>query len=478
MSIAGGPLTFSMKRLAKKNWLLALLRLIHSLTPAFLRSLLGRFLAFEWERKEEDFRHLILIKTFCNWFLVYFPLLYLLRLLQRLCSDDPWYPIEYEIILTTTIVIFTRSKRTVQTICLKLWQRSEDEVVNDKLVKRDEDYLLEGLAFNRKFAQFEGPGFNWGFAKNVYLGIAPVTLSEDTKKIRRGQLIGNPEKSRLVPEVQYVLIMRRLNEHWRLDHQLRQSRVGKGVSIDFLANEVAQMHKQLEKSPDEFGTPTRILLKLNLNVELFLEASGKLSNDQSNVKKYGLITKCISQACEAYTELFRRRHQGGQIKRCHGDLKATNLWVRPAKKLFFGLKKYPQQLLALDCIDFNPEFCHIDTLSDVAMLAIDIEMHLMDRSIMAGNRNYGQGFANYFLDSYLREYGKDEDAWPLLQYYMTEKAMVCAYVSILYDGLPALGEKYLDIAYTHAQQLEKLILPSANTQMKLVLTLAETIQGN
>ena len=158
---------------------------------------------------------------------------------------------------------------------------------------------------------------------------------------------------------------------------------------------------------------------------------------------------------------FQQRFDQGHIKRCHGDLKATNLWVYPKgirfsrKKEFpyFGLKKYHQQLLALDCIDFNPEFCHIDTLSDIAMLAIDIEMHSLDKRYVAEDMDYGQGFAYYFLNSYLRDYGQDEDAWPLLQYYMTEKAMVCAYVSILYDGLPALGEKYLDIASVYVRQL-------------------------
>jgi len=332
-------------------------------------------------------------------------------------------------------------------------------------VKRDEDYLIDGLAFNRRFAQFERPGFNWRFAKNVYLGIAPVTLSKDTKKIRRGQLIWTPEKSQLEPGVKYALIMQRLNRHWHLDYQLGQSKSGKGVSLDFLAKEIAQMHKRLEKSPANYGTHEGILSKLKLNCELFLEALGKLSNGKDNLIKYGWITKLMTQSCRAYEDLFRRRHQNGHIHRCHGDLKSTNLWVRPAKTIFFGLMKYPQQLLALDCIDFNPEFCHIDTLSDIAMLAIDIEMHSLDKRYVAEDMDYGQGFAYYFLNSYLRDYGQDEDAWPLLQYYMTEKAMVCAYVSILYDGLPALGEKYLDIASAHARQLQEflgtLVEPSA-----------------
>lgn len=461
MDIADVHVPNRLKTEVKQNWLLALLIRVYYWVPAPLRSTLGKLLAYKWEKKHEEGYFLTLLRSLSNWLLLYFPLFYLLRFIQRLCSEEPWYPIEYEIVLTTTRVIFTRSKRTVQPICLKLWQRSDDEVCNDRLVKRDEDYLIDGLVFNRKFAQFEGPGYNWRFAKNVYLGIAPVTLSKDTKKIRRGRLISMPEKSHLKPGVKYALIMRRLNPHWHLDYQLGQSKSSKRVSLDFLANEVARMHRQLEKSPTKYGTHEGILAKLDLNCEFFLEALGKLSNGNDNLSKYAWITELMIWACRAYGNLFRRRHQNGHIHRCHGDLKSTNIWMRPAKTIFFGLMKYPQQLLALDSIDFNPEFCHIDTLSDVAMLAIDIEMHSWDKRYIAE----GMGFAYYFLDSYLRDYSQDEDAWPLLQYYMTEKAMVCAYVSILYDGLPALGEKYLDIASAHARQLQEflgtLVEPSA-----------------
>src|SRR6266516_2917280 len=208
---------FSLPGKARENWLLTLLKYIHTSSPSRLRSVLGQFLAYEWEKRKGDNQFLTLLKSMCNWFLVYFPPLLLLRLIQRLCSEEPWYPIEYEIVLTTTRVIFTRSKRTTQQICLKLWQRSDDEVCNNKLVIRSEDYLLEGLEFNRKFAQFEGLVFNWRFAKNVYLGITPIWLSEDRKKIRRGQLIEMSERSQLEDGVKYALVMKCLNEHWRLD---------------------------------------------------------------------------------------------------------------------------------------------------------------------------------------------------------------------------------------------------------------------
>jgi len=62
------------------------------------------------------------------------------------------------------------------------------------------------------------------------------------------------------------------------------------------------------------------------------------------------------------------------------------------------------------------------------------------------------------LHSYLSEMQEDrESVEPLLEYYLTEKAIVCSYVSILFDNQQhELGEKYLQIAYSHARRLQKL----------------------
>jgi aminoglycoside phosphotransferase family enzyme len=126
------------------------------------------------------------------------------------------------------------------------------------------------------------------------------------------------------------------------------------------------------------------------------------------------------------------------------------------------------QLFAIDCVDFNPEFCHIDTLSDLAMLVVDLEMHFLTDWLKAKScacplEQEGESLTAYFLDSYLREMQEDRNKWDtLLEYYMTEKSMICAYVSILYDERPIIGKKYLEVAYIHAKRLEKMLMQSAS----------------
>jgi aminoglycoside phosphotransferase family enzyme len=117
--------------------------------------------------------------------------------------------------------------------------------------------------------------------------------------------------------------------------------------------------------------------------------------------------------------------------------------------------RFRKQLLVLDCIDFNPQFYNIDTLSDIAMLGVDIEMHTMADQSVQPQRNLSE----YFLYSYLKEAGEDrQSVRPLLEYYLAEKAMVRAFMCILYDSQLLLGEKYLEIALRHVQRLEQLIL--------------------
>ena len=54
MGIADVQVPYRLKTEVKQNWLLALLKLIHYWVPAPLKSILGRLLAFEWEKKNDE----------------------------------------------------------------------------------------------------------------------------------------------------------------------------------------------------------------------------------------------------------------------------------------------------------------------------------------------------------------------------------------------------------------------------------------
>lgn len=352
---------------------------------------------------------------------------------------------------SATRVLFIRSPRSLWQCCLKIWQACDNELYNTLDKTKWTDYVLEGWKFNRRFAS------------GVYLGIALVRLLEVNNTLELSELIRMPKEKKvrtrqLEGQEQYALVMRCLDEDWQLDGQLKRGELSTRSGVEFLATEIAKMHQALKASPNDMGTVDHIRAKLKFNTGLFEKALHQLASNKFDTSEYRFIPELMKEAYEKCVKHFIQRFETSHIKRCHGDLRATNLWVQPETVRFLGLRKSSQRLLALDCIDFNPEFCHIDTLSDVAMLAVDIEAYLVDQFARSIQEETDRGPAQYFLEAYLEQVGEQgtEPIWALLEYYMTEKAMICAYMSILYDKLPQFDRRYLDIALIHAQRLEGL----------------------
>jgi aminoglycoside phosphotransferase family enzyme len=338
----------------------------------------------------------------------------------------------------TTQVIFTKSKTTNIPICVKVWQREHwEENIETQIA-----YFLEGFIYN----QHNAPG--------VYLGITYVDeVNEGAMALQRGSIINFPQKSKM-KDGEYAIVMKELSKDWRLDIRLSSdtNSLATSYGMKFLACEIAHLHKRAKHSSKERGTVSIIYEKLTFNRKRFEEALDKLLKDEridrELVDKYKLMSHALGQAYEELKVTFIERHNKRRIKRCHGDLKLTNLWVRPTSD------GKPERLLALDCIDFKPDFCHIDTLSDVAMLIIDLERHLgLDKIEII----------NEFRSVYLKEMAEQRIDL-LLEYYIAEKALVCTYVSILFDNAPNIGEIYLVLVQKHISQLSELLSTSTVRQ--------------
>lgn len=381
------------------------------------------------------------VHIFWNSLLVYLSEQISYRLILRFSPTRIVYSVEKKIESAATKVIFLRStQNSKQQICIKLWRPCANGLYDTLDKQKRLDYLLEGLELNSRFA----PG--------VCFGIVPVVDGEHT--IQLGKLIGKPDKVKLNPKNEYALVMKRLDESWRLDQQLK-NKFGRRNGIEFLAREIAAMHISLEQPQMNEDNLESIRSKLFLNLGLFNKALEELRSKNLQLRRpikienYERIESIMLQAFTALAERFELR----SIRRCHGDLKAANLWIRPANG------KRSCQLLALDCVDFNPAFCLIDTLSDVAMLAVDIEALSDDGQTDNQKKQSGQRRVRWFLNAYLEAAHENDNAtaWMLLEFYLTEKAIVHAYMNIIFDGFPIIGLKYLDIALKHAEQLEKKV---------------------
>lgn len=339
-----------------------------------------------------------------------------------------------------TEIFFIFNKDNGRKYCIKIWRPCNDIFYKTMSWNARVRYIIEGINFNRTFAPC------------VYLGIA--SFYRDGEKVRLGELIPYPLLSDLEEGVEYGLVMECLDESWQLSYQLHPSRKGTFEGMAFIAKEAAQMHERLPPALENFGNRDTNLLKWDLNRKQFFKSFERLF-PKLDMKDYDLVDSVMTKACEYCLDLFEQRYKDGYIKRCHGDLKATNLWICPQKTVD-GLER----LVALDCVDFRPDFYYIDILSDVAMLAIDIEAYT--RSYMYGDEGEVQSLSlsRSFLSSYLKRtlQEENEDTLTLLEYYMTEKAVVCSYISVLYDNTPQLGMLYHEVARTHAALLEDHLL--------------------
>jgi aminoglycoside phosphotransferase family enzyme len=330
--------------------------------------------------------------------------------------------------------------------CLKMWRECHNKLYNIGDLTQQTTFLLEGLTFNRRFSG------------DVCFGIVPVLLNR-FHRMKCGPLNKNPVFENLVLSRPYALVMKRLKEEWRLDKQLQSEKLGSKPGMEFLAHQVASMHKRLDDSLPEFGTPERIAGKLKFNIEQFHEALSKRRANphrmarstfsEAEMARIESASILLKQLSEERQHDFEKRHNEKRIKRCHGDLKTSNLWICP----LIDKSQAQERFVALDCVDFNPEFCNIDTLSDVAMLAVDLEMRLENVTKSHNEKLSAQQLVRHFIQTYLKAMGENDNVWPILEYYMTEKAIVCAYMSMLYDQSPLLGERYLKVVLAHSQEL-------------------------
>ena len=325
----------------------------------------------------------------------------------------------------------------------------KDQRYNQEIMRDRQQCLIEGLEWNRKFTS------------GVHIGLARIyDWRLKNREIGLGKELANPRLEDLDPEAEYVLVMRKLPKDYRLDRLLR---TGTSISHQFnarlLSQQLAKIHENLENVTDNrndgvvWGSPGQLKKKLecNLNIadkpekvkrDVLQDANYKALQSLSNLLKDFLLPLFDQKE---YADYFEQRVSERHIKRCHGDLKARNVWILPSE---YAEEKHLQEgVNILDAIDFNPDYCNIDTLSDIAMLAVDLQVRTLSSQL-----------ANYMIEEYLTQTEQtDKVSRFVLQYYLVEKAFVGTIVSILYDDLPELGESYLQAALRNLADMRKLI---------------------
>lgn len=375
-------------------------------------------------------------------------------------------------------LLFVQYRDTKERVVIKILR--DYKVTRYSLVTPEErqQYQLEALHWNRKFA----PG--------VYIGLACILgWSYNPYSIVMGEILKNPTERMLIPNAEYAIVMQELQKDRRLDFLLNKENENSCQTyIRLLTEYMAYMHTELVEPPTpslynlRWGSYEQVQKKLVENLKLLdlvQIVSENDTPDSSNLLKDTLwqvlpqslfrryldhhIKRCrgdlkfpkklkdildplkknINQVFSAnpYQQYLEQRIKDQRIKHCHGDLKAPHIWIEPQNDQ--NISEARNYIRVLDAIDFNPTFNNIDILSDLAMILVDLQA-----------RTHSPELVNLMIENYLHLTNqKDKISRSVLAYYLVEKAIMWAAVSIVYDDLPELGLTFLEVAKKRMEDL-------------------------
>lgn len=186
---------------------------------------------------------------------------------------------------------------------------------------------------------------NRRLAKNVYLGVLPITQTDQGDFMLGGS--GDP--------IDYVVKMVRLPAERALDRLIA---AGGAASKDMerLADRLAAFYQTLSPLAIEPATYRRQIeahVRANLR-DLSALVGGSVGPLLKQVHGSQLQRLLI------YPEMFGERIRAGRIVEGHGDLRPEHVYFLP-------------EPVVLDCIEFNAEYRRLDVLDELGFLAMECD---------------------------------------------------------------------------------------------------------
>lgn len=243
------------------------------------------------------------------------------------------------------------------------------------------------LASRRHFCE-EELRLNRRLAPALYLGVLAVC---GTPLAPRLSAVADAEDA-----IDYAVQMRRFPDHSLLEDLLVERRLQPG-QLEAFARRLALFHRDAEVASalSDFGAPPQVLLPVTRALAGLRSLRG--------ADALQALETWVNEQADGLGMAWLMRQRGGAVRECHGDLHLGNV------ALVDG------ELLAFDCIEFDPALRWIDVMSEVAFLSMDLRAH-------------GQAdLAFRFLDAYLQHSG-DYAGVPVLRFYEVYRALVRALV--------------------------------------------------
>lgn len=350
-------------------------------------------------------------------------------------------------------------------VCVACIQGDREQRLVFKILReyKDERYHY-GSAENRLHCQEEALRKNLAITPGIYQGLAYIsqsTILELEKMNRTGELCnikiggigpeGEENEQGAGQNYEHALVMSYLPNKQRLDFLLREEHSEKQKELlHVLAMRIHQLHSgflslgfETNEDGDTWGSYEQLSKKLLHNLKHFdlIER-----NEPELYTKYYKLKTEMQYFIKRLQSAFELRIQD-YVKQCHGDLKTKNIWIQAIE----AGDAPSNSVHILDAVDFNESYRNIDVLADLAMLVVDVEA--------IGGKERGKELGAFLKKEYLALSNQPEEAAQLvLEYYLVEKAVVCAIMCLVYDQHERhMGPDFLAIASSHADKLRKMI---------------------
>jgi aminoglycoside phosphotransferase family enzyme/predicted kinase len=243
---------------------------------------------------------------------------------------------------------------------------------------RRRHYCAEEVRLNRRLAPA------------VYRGVVPVT--------RTGSLVRMEGQGEVV---EWAVKMKRLPEDATLQRRLLKGEVGPDL-VRALARKVAAFHARADagKRIAAFGRFQVVARNARENFEQSLPHVGVTVSPAV----FARLRSLTEEALVRLRPLIEARARRGVPRDTHGDLHLDHVYLFPGRRP-------PDDLVIIDCIEFNERFRFADPVADMAFLAMDLQFH--------SRRDLARSFA----DAYFQAAG-DGEGRTLLPFYTAYRAVV------------------------------------------------------
>ena len=227
---------------------------------------------------------------------------------------------------------------------------------------------------------------NARLAPQVYRGVVPITIGSD----------GHARVDGDGRVVDWAVHMVRVPDRFRADHMLAVNELSP-EAVDRIAARLVAFHADCRSDAETARFGSAEVLAANLE-ENFAQTRRTLDTylapaESDELRRWQRAT------LRGHAARFARRAAAGRVRDGHGDLRLEQIYVAG------------DELLILDCIEFNERFRFADVCADVAFLSMDLATH--------GRVD----LAEHLLAAYARE-SNDFDLYSVVDFYESYRAFV------------------------------------------------------